>query len=147
LLYGEIAAFVAVSPFDLTWENRPTSSFVLFKQYLQKLDTDIKCKALRAMSGIFFAHPRVMLGSSQWWREISVIKETKVESVEAERQMESNTNISTFKKVSGDQDGDASLIGSLCIQHSPRLHQMTASMDSKVILYAILLLETLSQWH
>jgi hypothetical protein len=64
LLHGEIAAFVAVSPFEFTWENRPTSSFDLFKQYLQKMDTDIKCKALRAMSGMFFAHPRVMLGSS-----------------------------------------------------------------------------------
>jgi hypothetical protein len=93
------------------------------------------------------AHPTLQLESSQCWREISVIEETRIESVEAERQMESNTNISTFKKVSGDQDGDASLIESLCIQHSPRLHQMTANMDSKVILYAILLLETLRQWH
>ena len=32
LLYGEIAAFVAVSPSDLTWEILPTSSFVLLKQ-------------------------------------------------------------------------------------------------------------------
>jgi len=165
LLNGEIAAFVAVSPSDLTWENLPTSSFVLFKQYLEKLDTDTKCKALRAMSGIFSAHPRVMLAfeqegvlqeimsdnahpalqleSLQCWREILVIEEKRVESGEAKRQMESNSKISTSEKISGDQDGDASLIGSVCIQHSPRLYQMTASMDSKVRLHAILLLETL----
>jgi len=165
MLNGEIAGFLAVSPSELTWENLPTSSFVLFQKYLEKLDTNTKCKALRAMSGIFSAHPRVMLAfeqegvlqeimsdnahpalqleSLQCWREILVTEEKRVESGEAKRQMESNTSISTSEKISGDQDGDASLIGSVCIQHSPRLFQMTASMDTKVRLHAILLLETL----
>ena len=80
------------------------------------------------MSGIFSAHPRVMLAfeqegvlqeimsdsahpalqleSLQCWREILVIKEKRVESGEANRQTKSNTNISTSEKISCDQDGD-----------------------------------------
>jgi len=65
LLHGETTALVAVSPSDLTSEILPTSSFVLFKQHLEKLDTDTKCEALRAMSRIFSAHPRGMLAFEQ----------------------------------------------------------------------------------
>ena len=53
--------------------------------------------------------------------------------------MESNTNNSTSEEIYGDQDGDASLIGYVCIQHSPRLYQMTANM----VIRAILLVESL----
>jgi hypothetical protein len=70
--------------------------------------------------------------SLQCWREILVIKEKRVESGEAKRQMKSNTNISTSEKIYGEQDGDASLIRSVCVQHSMYLYQMTASMDSKL---------------
>lgn len=167
MLHGEISDFIAVSPSDLTWESLTTSSFVLFQQYLEKLDNSTKCKALRAMSAIFSAHPRIMLAfeqegvlqdimsdnadpalqleSLQCWREILVTEEKRIESGEAKRQMESKINLSTSEKVSGDQDGDASLIGSVCIQHSPRLFQMTTSMDAKIRLHAILLLETLKR--
>jgi len=165
MLDDQLEAFVAVPSKELTWSNLPSASFVLFQAYLSKIDTATKCKALRAMAGIFSAHPRVMLAfeqegilkeimsdsahptlqleSLQCWREILISEELRVESGEAKRQMELKSDITTSKKISGDQDGDASLIGACCIQHAPRLFEMTSSPHATVRLHALLLIETL----
>lgn len=150
---------------SLTWENLPTASYALFDIYIKKVDTQTKCKALRAMAGIFLARPRIMLAveqhgliedvmsdtapvelqleALQCWREILVSEELRIESGEAKRQMESNKRISLSNKISGDQDSDASLIGACCIQHASRLFELTASTDSMIRLNSLLLIETL----
>jgi cohesin loading factor subunit SCC2 len=46
--------------------------------------------------------------------------------------MESNTSITTAKKISGDQDGDASLFGGVLTNHADRLLDMTQSANPKV---------------
>ena len=97
---------------NLTWENVPTASYALFNIYISKLDTQTKCKALKAMAGIFLACPRIMLvveqngliedvlsnsapvevqlEALQCLREILVSEEMRVESGDAKRQMEAN---------------------------------------------------------
>jgi len=157
--------FEAVDTSQLTWKNLPSSSFALFQIYLNMAEVTMKCKALRAMASIFATHPRIMLvfeesgalseimaeqadpilqlESLKCWREILNYEERRVESGEAKRQMDSKDNITVSKKVSGDQDGDASLIGACCIQHSQRLFAMTSNADANIRLNALLLIETL----
>jgi len=157
--------FDLVEPHCLTWENIPMASYALFDVYIRKVDTSTKCKALRAMSGIFLARPRVMLivqqhglleetmsdtappelqlEALQCWQEILVSEEMRIESGEAKRQMESNDQISLSNQISGDQDSDASLIGACCIQHASRLFQMTSSMKPNIRLHSLLLVQTL----
>lgn len=164
-LDDDLENFVAVPPSSLTWENLPSASFVIFRKYLEKTDAGTKCKAIRAMAGIFSSHPRVMLAfeqegslseimsddahptlqleSLQCLREILTTEEMRVESGEAKRKMETKADITTSKKISGDQDGDASLIGACCIQHAPRLYEMTSSLYPMVRMNAVLLIETL----
>lgn len=165
IINGDVQDFVEVSPSDLNWENLPSSCYIIFKTYLTKRDTSTKCKSLRAIAGIFSSYPRIMLAfeqegtlcevmssdaqpelqleALQCWREILTTEEQRVESGEAKRQMESKANITTSKKISGDQDGDASLIGACCIQHAPRIFAMTSSIDPKIRLNSLLLIETL----
>jgi cohesin loading factor subunit SCC2 len=54
--------------------------------------------------------------------------------------MESDENITLNKQISGDQDGDATLIGGVLTQHAERLFEMTASQDDKVRLATVDLL-------
>ncbi len=152
---------------ELKWENLPLACFAMFQIFLDKVDTATKSKSLRAMSGVFSAHPRIMLAFQQqgvWndimsdksdldlqlealqcWRDILVCEEMRVESGEAKRQMESKDNITTSKKVSGDQDGDASLIGACCIQHAPRLFELTSNQNATIRFHTLLLIETLKR--
>lgn len=161
----DIEEFETVDTSQITWKNLPSSSFALFRSYLNMTDVTMKCKALRAMASIFAAHPRVMLvfeesgalseimaekadpilqlEALKCWKEILIYEEMRVESGEAKRQMDSKDNITASKKVSGDQDGDASLIGACCIQHSQRLFAMTSNADAIIRLNALLLIETL----
>lgn len=149
----------------ITKENLPMCSFALFQVYLGSDDILTKCKALRALASIFFVHPRFMLAFEQQgnlseimsenadptlqleslkcWTDILISEETRVESGEAKKQMESKRSISTSKKVSGDQDGDASLIGACCVHHSNRLFAMASDPDSNIRLHVLLLMETL----
>lgn len=46
---------------DLTASNVMYACYSLFVYYLQQDDVDTKCAALRALSGVFTARPRVML--------------------------------------------------------------------------------------
>lgn len=162
---GDFQIFVAVSSSELTWDNLPSACFALFQKYLEKIDAGTRCKAVRAMSGIFSAHPRIFLAFQQkgvleeilsdnahptlqleslaCLREILHMEENRVESGEASRQMQSKNDITTSKKISGDQDGDASLIGACCIQNAPRLFEMISSLFPMVRLNALLLIDTL----
>jgi len=156
---------IVVDPIRLSWVNLPYAAFALLHEYLLKVDTITKCTVLRAMAGIFFSHPRIMLSLEEkgtlkdlmseksplniqlealkCWQEILVAEEVRVESGEAKRQMESNQTITVSKKISGDQDGDASLIGACCIQHSSRLFQMTSSRNAEIREHSLRLIETL----
>ncbi len=158
---------VIVDPAQLTWSNLPYCSYTVLEEYLDKVDTMTKCNALRAMAGIFFSHPRIMLELQEQgtlkelmsetshpnlqletlkcFQEILVSEEQRVESGEAKRQMQSKENITLSKKISGDQDGDASLIGSCCAEQLPRLFEMTSSCSEHIREYATILIETLSR--
>jgi cohesin loading factor subunit SCC2 len=164
-ILDNIEEYEAIDSSLITWENLSSSSFALFQVYLSMTDVTLKCKALRAISSIFVTHPRIMLvfeergvlseimgeesdpslqlEALKCWREILIDEETRVESGEAKRQMDSKETITISKKVSGDQDGDASLIGACCIQHSQRLFSMTSNTDVNIRLNALLLIETL----
>ncbi len=159
--------FGDVKASELEWKNLPLASFAMFQIFLDKVDTATRSKSLRAMSGVFSAHPRIMLAFEQqgvWkdimadkahpdlqlealqcWRDILMCEEMRVESGEAKRQMESKDNITTSKKVSGDQDGDASLIGACCIQHAPRLFELTSNQNATIRFHTLLLIETLKR--
>ena len=45
----------------LTWENLPSRGMKMFLKYLDKSDPKTKCLALRALSDVFVAWPRLML--------------------------------------------------------------------------------------
>ena len=151
----------------LTWANLPYSSYALLEEYIVKEDTTTRCHALRAMSGIFSSHPRIMyalqeqgslqelmceashpllqLETLKCFQGILLSEESRVESGEAKRQMQSNNEITSSKKVSGDQDGDASLIGSCCAEQLTRLYEMMFSKHPEIRGNATGLIETLSR--
>jgi cohesin loading factor subunit SCC2 len=56
-------------------------------------------------------------------------EEARIESGEARRVMESKKNITLSKKISGDQDGDATLFGAVLTSHASRLFEMTQMRD------------------
>lgn len=158
---------VIIDPSQLTWSNLPYASYAILEEYLDKEDTSTKCNALRAMAGIFFSHPRIMLSLEEQgtlkelmattshpnlqletlkcFQEILVNEEQRVESGEARRQMNLKESINSSMQISGDQDGDASLIGSCCAEQLPRLFQMTSSCNPEIREYATMLIETLSR--
>jgi cohesin loading factor subunit SCC2 len=143
-----------LKPAEVTWDGIPLASFRLFSNYLDKSDVGIKCAALRALSGIFVQHPRLMLASAQHglienvmspdaplelqmeslrcWRDISLSEERRVDSGEAKKKMDAKTNITTTKKIAGDQDGDSTLVGGVLTKQSPRLFQMSQSKFSNL---------------
>ncbi len=166
-LEDDLKNIVVIIPNELRWEILPSACFALFQKYLGKVDAGTRCKAIRAMAGIFSGNPRILLDfqqkgvleevmsdqahpslqleSLQCLREILTAEEMRVESGEACRQMESKNGITTSKKISGDQDGDASLIGACCIQNASRIFEMSYSVYPSVRLHALLLIETLSR--
>lgn len=50
---------------QLTWSNLTALCERMFTIYLEKNDTQTKCAALRALSGVFIAHPRELLRLDQ----------------------------------------------------------------------------------
>lgn len=137
---------------ELTWDNVPLACFRLFSKYLEKSDAEIKCSALRALTGIFAQHPRLMLASAQsglienvmaqdaplelqmeslrCWRDISLAEEKRIDSGEAKKKIDSKAGITTSKKVSGDQDGDSTLVGGVLTKQTARLFEMTQSKEA-----------------
>lgn len=123
----------------------------IFDKYLSMMDTQIRCTALRALTGIFIAHPREMLRMDQsgmidsvmartapkelqqmalrCWRDILLAEESRVESGDAQAKMDAKKDITMSKKISGDQDADATLFGGILTNHVDRLFTMTHSRD------------------
>ncbi len=150
---------------NLTWSTLPNACYNIFLIYLEKLDVKTQCQAIRAMSGVFSAHPRILLAVEQTgllrkvmsndshpdlqlealhcWVDILLCEEQRIESGEAKRQMESRNKISLSNKISGDQDSDSSLIGGVMTQHSARLYEMSSNSHPKIRVGSIQLIEHL----
>ncbi|KAL7534879.1 hypothetical protein ACHAXR_010105 [Thalassiosira sp. AJA248-18] len=131
-----------------------SACFALFKEYLEKEDEQTKCLALRAMNGVFISRPRVVLAAEQLgittavisetappsvqieslrcWRDILLAEEKRIESGEAKEKMLHLKDITLSKRISGDQDGDACISGSVLTKHADRLYELTLSKDEKV---------------
>ena len=162
---NNVDSFECVHPSQLSWENLQTSAFALFQTHMKTKDMTIKCHTLRAMRGIFSSRPRVMLQVEEeglmkelmseksdprlqletliCWKDILESEEKRVDSGEAKRKIESKKGITLSEKISGDQDGDASLLGSCCIQHYSRLISMTLSTDRSICIHSLQLLQIL----
>jgi len=118
-----------------------------------------KVCAIQALAGIFMAHPREMLKlensglltevmastspepvqreSLRCWRDILLAEESRVESGEAKARMDSKRNITVSKKISGDQDADATLFGGILTNHSSRLFEMTKCREKDIRFAAV----------
>jgi cohesin loading factor subunit SCC2 len=143
-----------VGPVQLTWTNLPALCERIFTKFLEKSHVETKCSALRALSGMFVAHPRelfdmdqsglitqvmsakshpsLQLESLRCWRDILLAEEARIESGEAKAKMDSNKGITLSKKISGDQDGDATLFGGVLTSHASRLFEMTQCRDKNL---------------
>lgn len=141
-------------PKEITWNTMVKVCYYVFTYYLKNSDAEIKSSALKAMTGIFISRPRVLLGMQKagivesimspdsepklqlqalyCWREILLAEEKRVESGAAKKKMESNRNITNSKKISGDQDGDATLAGGVLTQHHKRLYEMTKDSNEQI---------------
>lgn len=146
-------------PDEISLAELIQSCYRVFSIYLRKEDCDTKCSALRALSGIFVACPRVLLAMEQSgsiselmsdtsspeiqlqalrsWQEILLAEEHRVVSGEAKAKMEANGKVTLSKKIQGDQDSDATLVGGILSQHAQRLFQLTACRNA-LIRYAAL---------
>lgn len=106
------------------------------------------------MTGVFISRPRVVLAAEQMgvikevmsdraaasvqlealksWRDILLAEEIRIESGEAKAKMAAQKNITLSNRISGDQDGDSSISGSVLTKHAARLYEMTLNKDEKV---------------
>jgi cohesin loading factor subunit SCC2 len=147
---------------ELTWSTLTLACYRIFSKFLQKRDYATKCAALRALGGIFVAQPRLMLKleqigliadvmsdtthasvqleSLQCWRNILLAEEKRVDDGHAKAKMDADQNITVSKRISGDQDGDATLFGGVLTNHAPRLFEMTQSQDRRIRFAALDLL-------
>jgi cohesin loading factor subunit SCC2 len=139
---------------DITWDNMVENCYQIFSVYLTKSDIETKKCALRALAGIFISRPRVLLAMQQngtleaimsptsdpelqlqalrCWKEILLVEEARLESGDAKEKMDSNEKITLSKKISGDQDSDATLVGGVLTQHQKRLYAMTKDRDDRI---------------
>lgn len=134
----------------------------IFMKFYAKDDVTTKVSAIQALSGVFMAHPRQMLHlensglitevmastspepvqreSLRCWRDILIAEESRVESGEAKARMDSKKNITVSKKISGDQDADATIFGGILTNHASRLFEMTKSREKSIRFAAVDLL-------
>lgn len=153
---------VEVIPIEVMPVKLIESCYRVFSAFLAKVDVETKCSALRALAGIFVSRPRVLLAMEQSgaiaelmsdnsmpelqlqalrsWREILLAEEDRIASGEAKAKMESNTNVTLSKKIQGDQDSDATLVGGVLAQHANRLFQLTAYRNPLIRFAAVDLL-------
>lgn len=139
---------------ELTWESSILACYCLFSTYLQKTDSATKCKALAALKGIFVAHPQLLLQldhiglfdevmsddagvplqleALECWRSILEAEERRIDSGQAETKMDADGNITVSKRISGDQNGDATLFGGVLTSHAERLFVMTQAAHSSI---------------
>ncbi len=131
-----------------------SACFALFQIYLEQDDESTKCLALRAMNGVFISRPRVVLAAEQLgiissvisesappsvqieslrcWRDILLAEEKRIESGVAKEKMQTQKSVSVSKRISGDQDGDSCISGSVLTKHADRLYELTLSRDESV---------------
>ena len=106
------------------------------------------------MNGVFISRPRVVLAAEQLgilssvisddappsvqieslkcWRDILLAEEKRIESGAARAKMLAEKKVALSKRISGDQDGDACISGSVLTKHANRLYEMKESKDDKV---------------
>jgi cohesin loading factor subunit SCC2 len=142
---------------NVNWDTMVEACYRTFLLYLNSSDMETKCASMKALEGIFTSRPRILLAMQQagklealmnpesetelqlqalrCWREILVAEEKRIESGEAKAKMESNRKITVSKKISGDQDSDATLIGAVLTCYSHQLQEMTKSKN-ELIRYA-----------
>ena len=138
-------------PPQLNWSNMMLACFRIFMSFLLKEDSSTKCKALRALGGIFVSQPRLLLQldqeglveelmaedagialqleSLQCWCKILRAEEKRVDGGHAKDKMDSDHGITLSKRISGDQDGDSTLFGGVLTNHATRLFTMTTSKN------------------
>ena len=148
------SAVLDPSEIELDWTNIVPAAYSMLALYLKKDHAPTKCQALKGLNGIFVAQPRLMLAVEQTgliadvmddssgtdlqlaalscWRELLVCEEKRIESGEAKEQMEARQDITVRKRISGDQDEDASLVGGVMAQHSKRFYQMLMSPNVRI---------------
>ena len=148
-----------LNPEELSLLNIAPACERIFMKFYVKDDVMTKVAAIQALAGIFMAHPRQMLDlennglitevmassspgpvqreSLRCWRDILLAEESRVESGEAKAKMDSKKNITVSKKISGDQDADATLFGGILTNHATRLFQMTKSRDKSIRFAAV----------
>lgn len=152
-------SFPYLQPSYLSSSNLLNACFAAFLFYLGKSDTPTKCAALNAMSGVFLARPRVMLAVEKKgvfavlfsensppmvqlealhsWKNILSAEEWRVESGQARERMDQNVNVSLSKRISGDQDGDSSIAGSVLTQHTKIIYQLAKTNHAAIRLAAV----------
>ena len=148
------SAVLDPSEIELDWTNIVPAAYSMLALYLKKDHAPTRCQALKGLNGIFVAQPRLMLAVEQTgliadvmddssgtdlqlaalscWRELLVCEEKRIESGEAKEQMEARQDITVRKRISGDQDEDASLVGGVMAQHSKRFYQMLMSPNVRI---------------
>ena len=147
-------------PSKLSPRNLLTASYSILIFILEKFqDLESKCAALRAMTGILIAHPKALLSlqqtgfieevmsdrspellqieALQCWKEVLLAEEERVESGVAKNQMLAKESYSASKRISGDQDGDATLIGGILNHYANRLFEMSLSKDATTRFVAV----------
>ena len=154
-----------VDPADLTLSNITTACFHLFSRYLRKNDGPCKSWSLSALSGLFISQPRLLFQLERSgligevmgtdapvslqvealasWRRILVAEEKRVDGGKAQEEMETDGKMTLSKRVSGDQNGDATLFGGVLTSHADRLFQLTQSPEHLVRRATINLIEVL----
>jgi cohesin loading factor subunit SCC2 len=152
-------SFPYLQPSLLSFSNLLDACFAAFSFYLGKEDIPTKCAALNAMSGVFLARPRTMLivekngifadlfsesmpplvqlESLRCWKNILSAEEWRVESGRARERMDQNADVTLSKRISGDQDGDSSIAGSVLTQHTKRIYQLAKSPYAAIRLAAV----------
>ena len=147
-------------PSALSPQNLLTASYSILIFILSKFqDVESKCVALRAMTGILIAHPKALLSlqqtgfvdevmserspqllqieALQCWKEVLLAEEERIENGVAKSQMLQKETYSTSKRISGDQDGDATLIGGILNHYATRLFEMALSKDATTRFVAV----------
>lgn len=149
---GDVPHLVDVN--QLNWNTVLPACFRLFSRYLKKVDIATKCKALAALKGIFIAHPQLLLlmnhvglfdevtsdeageplqlEALDCWRSILEAEEDRIDSGKADAKMDADGNVTVSKRISGDQNGDATLFGGVLTSHANRLFGMTQSRSPTI---------------
>jgi cohesin loading factor subunit SCC2 len=163
--WPEMADVNDVAAQDLTSANVMHACYSLFLWYLQRDDAAMKCAALRALSCVFIARPPVMLNLEQdgtiedlmspdspvelqlesllCWKEILISEANRVDSGEAKKKMKSKKGLTLSKQISGDLDGEATVLAGVVHQHSSRFYEMTTHKDQRIRLATVELLGVL----